>query len=52
MATAKTTVKLPDEIQVGKKKYIKGMKKPAKLPAYNFPDGFFATETTEAEVTK
>lgn len=33
-----------DTIMIGKKKFIRGMKKPSKLPKYKFPADFFAVE--------
>lgn len=44
---SKTDKKRPvDLIMIGNKKFKRGMKKPVKLPKYDFPVDFFEVEKT------
>lgn len=48
----KAKEKKPNVIMIGKKKFVRGMKKPLRLPEYDFPVGFFAVEKPKKEDDK
>ena len=52
MADKKTAEKktvIPDQIQVGQTTYKNGQKRPAFVPEFDFPVGFFAEEAPAKE---
>lgn len=48
----KAKEKKPNVIMIGKKKFVRGMKKPSRLPKYDFPVGFFAVEKPVKDTDK
>ena len=49
---SKAKEKRPEIIMIGNKNFTRGMKKPSKLPKYDFPSDFFMVEKPKKEESK